>query len=74
MSEKPTTNPLIDLAEDTAALMSAGQSAALSLLQAEIRAIGAILGALPDEDAETAAARRRAEEAAVEEGFDNMPV
>lgn len=74
MPHSVQTNPMLALADEAATLMAAGQQAAMSLFEAEVKAIGALLGALPDEDAEAAAARHRAEEAAVEEGFDNMPV
>lgn len=66
------------LAEEAAEFAVAGQKAAMGMLLAEMQALSAILpgqsrGAA-DEDARAAEERQRAEEARVEEAFDNMPV
>lgn len=75
MTDRDVTRTLPEAVADTAVMIAAGQRAALSLFEAEVRAIGAILGTLPqDRNAEAAAARHRAEEAALEAFFDNMPV
>lgn len=74
MTPQPETHPMLAMAGEAATLFAASQQAAVALFQAEVKAIGALLGALPDQDGETAAARRAAEEAAVEAAFDNMPV
>jgi hypothetical protein len=65
---KAAGNPFLDLAV-------AGQSLALGALEAEIQALAALMpghGATAPEPATEA--ERRAEEAAIEAGFDNMPV
>ena len=75
--EKPD-HPLQTLATDAVRMMTAGQTAALAVFEAEVRAIGALLEALPGtdaaEDAAGAEARLRAADEAAERAFDNMPV
>lgn len=70
-------------AEGAADLAAQGQRMAMSVLLAEMQALTAILpgqwhplwtGAPSTEEAAAAEARHRAEEASVEEAFDNMPV
>ena len=61
---------------ETVEAMAAGQAMGLALLQAEMAALVKVLPGSPatDETEAEAEARRAAEEAAVEAGFDNMPV
>ena len=67
---------------DMAALMgeaveavAAGQAMGLALLKAEMEALTHVMpGDAPEETEAEAAQRRLAEEAAQEDGFDNMPV
>lgn len=69
-------DPITRLAEDSIELASAGQKVMMDVLTAEMRMLAALVpGATPATgSAEDEEARRRAEEAAVEDGFDNMPV
>lgn len=70
-----TVDPLVQLAGDAGGLAAdlalAGQKMALGALQAEMLALAALMpgrGGVADE------AQRRDDEAAIEAGFDNMPV
>lgn len=54
--------------------MAATQAMGLALLRAELEALGHVLPGQPVADAAEEEARRTAEEAAVEAGFDNLPV
>ena len=52
-----------------------GQAMGLALLRAEMEALSKVMpGADEPEDAAQAEARHAAEEAEIEQGFDNMPV
>lgn len=62
-----------EAAEFTAELAVAGQKAVLGVLAAEVKALTALVPPA-DEDQAAAEARRLAEEAEVEAGFDNMPI
>ena len=62
-----------EAAEFTAELAVAGQKAVLGVLAAEVKALTALVPPA-DEDPAEAEARRLAEEAEVEAGFDNMPI
>jgi len=63
-----------EAAEFTAELAVAGQKAVLGVLAAEVKALTALVPPPDDEDPAAAEARRLAEEAEVEAGFDNMPI
>ena len=62
-----------EAAEFTAELAVAGQKAVLGVLAAEVKALTTLVPPA-DEDQAAAEARRLAEEAEVEAGFDNMPI
>jgi hypothetical protein len=62
-----------EAAEFTAELAVAGQKAVMGVLAAEVKALTTLVPPA-DEDAAAAEARRLAEEAEVEAGFDNMPI
>lgn len=67
------------LAGEAVEAMAAGaavaQAAGLAVLKAEMDALAHVLpGGGPEESAEEAEARKLTEQAALEEGFDNMPV
>ena len=69
-------DPITRLAEESLDLAAAGQKAMMDVLTAEMRLLAALVPSAPPEAALTGddEARRRAEDAAIEDGFDNMPV
>lgn len=76
MTSTDPTSAMMDLATSLAEATSTAQKAGLELLQAELHALTTLMpGLVPSEEDEARQeAERRAVEAAVEEGFDNMPV
>ncbi|QLQ18747.1 MAG: hypothetical protein HZT43_08845 [Exiguobacterium profundum] len=76
MTKTDPTNLMMDMATGFAEATAAAQKAGLELLQAEMQAMTALMPGLahPHKDEAEVEADRRAAEAAVEDGFDNMPV
>lgn len=76
MGDRMKTGPLGDLTADMLEAAAAAQEAGLRLLQAEMQALGAMMPgvALGEAAPERSEEELRAVEAAVEAGFDNMPV
>lgn len=76
MTKTDPTNLMMDMATGFAEATAAAQKAGLEMLQAELQAMTALMPGLahPHKDEATEEAERRAAEAAVEDGFDNMPV
>jgi methionine synthase II (cobalamin-independent) len=76
MTSTDPTSVMMDLATSLAEATATAQKAGLELLQAELHALTTLMPGLApsEEDEARQEAERRAVEAAVEEGFDNMPV
>ena len=76
--EKMPKTGLTDMAAlmgEAVEAMAAGQAMGLALLKAEMEALTQVMpGDVPGETEAEAEQRRLAEEAAREDGFDNMPV
>ncbi len=76
MKKTDPTSVMMDMASGLAEATAAAQKAGLEVLQAELQAMTTLIpGLAPSQkDEATLEAERRARDAAVEEGFDNMPV
>lgn len=76
MTKTDPTSVMMDMASGLAEATATAQKAGLELLQAELQAMTALMPGLAPQHRDEAEleAERRAAEAAVEDGFDNMPV
>ncbi len=69
-----TPDPLTTLATLAGEVVEATEAAAIGVLEAELAVLKSLGKPVPPPDEAGKEAARRAEEAAVEDGFDNMPV